>query len=201
MNGVNFLKTPVPAPCLSSKESIHCVVCTLSSLSTECTCNFSCVSYLHLTLLFLDSYMYELFVDNCSCWDNCQTMLCYGRLVGRLPLRKLVLSHLSFDLQMIHRFLVSLSLMIPGFVLCDSLCWFARKAHWENLLCLRLSVLLARKAHWENLLCLRLLVLVARKAHWENLLCLLWRFCLQEKRTEKICFVCFGGFAYDRWSR
>jgi hypothetical protein len=46
-----------------------------------------------------------------------------------------------------------------------------------------------------------LLVLVARKAHWENLLCLLWRFCLQEKRTEKICFVCFGGFAYDRWSR
>jgi hypothetical protein len=40
MNGVNFLKTPVPAPCLSSKESIHCVVCTLSSVSTEHACNF-----------------------------------------------------------------------------------------------------------------------------------------------------------------
>jgi hypothetical protein len=91
MNGVNFLKTPVPAPCLSSKESIHCVVCTLSSLSTEHPCNVSCVPFLHLTLLFLDCYMYELFVDNCSYWDKCTDNAFYGRIVGPLPLREVAL--------------------------------------------------------------------------------------------------------------
>jgi hypothetical protein len=66
----------------------------------------------------------------------------YGRLVGPFLLRELVLSNLSFDL---HQFPLSFSLMIPGFVRCDSLCWFASKC------------------------------------------------------TEKIRFLCFGGFASDRW--
>lgn len=144
MNGLNFLKTPVPAPCLSSKESIHCVVCTLSFLSTEHACNFLCFFSAPYIILSRLHYMYELFVDKLFMLRQFPDNAFYGRLVGPLPLRELVLvwALICTDDTAVSSF----SLPYDSWVyVCDSLCWFCKQSALRKSTFFALEVLLMGK--------------------------------------------------------